>query len=90
MILVVELPTPRVIKKKVRKYLTKERACMYGLIIGGCIVVYTSHMPVKVIPISALLYCGVAYEVISRYDDIIEDKELLADIIRHYDNYQGF
>ena len=90
MILVVELPTPRIIKKKIRKYLTRERVGIYGLLIGGCIIVCSSSMPVKIIPISALLYCGFAYEIIEKYDFVIEDQEFLEHLLRTYSNNMYF
>ena len=94
MILVVELPTPRIIKKKIKKYLTRERVRVrvriYGLLIGGCIIVCSSSIPVKIIPISALLYCGFTYEIIEKYDFIIEDQELLEHLLRTYSNNMYF
>lgn len=82
MILVVELPTPRIIKKKFKKYMTKERIGIYGLVIGGIIVICSNKVPVKVLPISALVYCVVAYEVIER-SDFIDDPEILEYLLNY-------
>ncbi|MGL4654840.1 MAG: hypothetical protein ACRCWM_02975 [Sarcina sp.] len=84
MIAVIELPTPRVLKRKLKKYLTKERIGMYILISGGIAVIYFNSVPFKVIPIAALLYCGIAYEVLEQSDFVIEDPRLIEIMLQNY------
>lgn len=77
LITAIELPSPRVIKKKINKYMTKERVCIYTSVGLGICVVFISGSPVKILPISSLIYCTFAYEVIENSDKIINDPEVL-------------
>lgn len=77
LITAIELPTPRIIKKKFVKYITKERVCIYSSVALGICVVFISGVPVKALPISSLLYCTFAYEVIENSEKIINDPEVL-------------
>ncbi|WP_297518379.1 hypothetical protein [uncultured Clostridium sp.] len=86
MIAVIELPTPRIIKRKIKKFYTRERAGMYALILGGIVIVCINAVPFKIIPISALLYCGVAYEVVENSNFIIEDPRVIQSILESYNN----
>lgn len=83
MILVIELPTPRIIKKKLKKYMTKERVGIYGLVVGGIVIICANKVPIKVLPISALLYCAVAYEVLEKSEYILEDPKLLEHLMNN-------
>ena len=90
MIAVVELPTPRVLKKKFKKFMKRERVGMYVLILGGIAVVCYNSVPFKVIPISALLYCGVAYEVLEHSNFVIDDPRTIEAILQSYSNTMYF
>lgn len=83
MIAVIELPTPRIIKKKLKKYANKERGTIYGLILFGLIIIVKNNIPFKIIPISALIFCGISYEVIE-HSEIVEDEKLLNAILENY------
>ncbi|MGL4991928.1 MAG: hypothetical protein ACRC57_12305 [Sarcina sp.] len=88
MIVVLELPTPRIIKKKFKKYkkkyFTKERGIIYALVASGVITIYASDVPVKILPISALIYCAVAYEILDHTNYIIEDPIILNELLNNY------
>ncbi|MGL4451974.1 MAG: hypothetical protein ACRCTZ_12355 [Sarcina sp.] len=90
MITVIELPTPRILKRKMKKLLTRERIGMYALILGGVIIIYSNAVPFKIIPISALLYCGVAYEVIENSNFIIDDPKLIELMLQNHYTYGYF
>ena len=92
MITVIELPTPRIIKKKLKKFYTRERAGMYILILGGIGIVCANAVPFKVIPISVLLYCGFAYEMIENIDFIIDDPKVVQMVLESYNktNYSMY
>ncbi|MGL5820238.1 MAG: hypothetical protein ACRCYE_01230 [Sarcina sp.] len=83
MIAVIELPTPRIIKKKLKKYANKERSVIYGLIFLGMLVIIKNDIPFKIIPISALIFCGVSYEIIE-HGAVIGDEEVLNAILENY------
>ncbi|MGL5069491.1 MAG: hypothetical protein ACRC6T_17060 [Sarcina sp.] len=90
MITVIELPTPRIIKRKIKKFYTKERAGMYILILGGIAIVCINTIPFKIIPISVLLYCGFAYEMVENIDYIIDDPKLVQMILDTYNRNNYF
>ncbi|MGL4740435.1 MAG: hypothetical protein ACRC41_06455 [Sarcina sp.] len=83
MIAVIELPSPRILKKKLKKYASKERATIYGLILFGLVVIIRNDIPFKVIPVSALIFCGISYEIIEQ-STIIEDEKILKAILENY------
>lgn len=92
MIVAIELPTPRILKKKFKKYINKERVAIYTSISFGITVICLNDIPVKLVPIAALIYCGIAYEVIGNSNYIIEDQEFLNLINNNrylYDAYAG-
>lgn len=88
MIVVLELPTPRIIKKKFKKYkkkyFTKERSIIYALVTSGIITIYVSDVPIKILPISALIYCTIAYEVLEHTNYIIEDPIIINELLNSY------
>lgn len=77
LITAIELPSPRIIKKKLKKYMNAERITIYSLASIGIIVVCFNSVPVKILPIASLIYCTVAYEIIQKSEGFIEDPELI-------------
>lgn len=90
MIAAIELPTPRILKKKFKKFITRERVGMYILILGGIGIIYWNSMPFKIITISTLIYCGVAYEVLENSNFIIDDPKLIEVILENHNSLGYF
>ncbi|MGL5379684.1 hypothetical protein [Clostridium sp.] len=77
----ITVPTPRRIKKFLKEKLTKERVCVYSLIGAGVGLTSLTDVPAKGVITGALVYCGIAYEVIEKSEDIINDpffKEVMV------------
>lgn len=64
----ITIPTPSRLKKKIKKYCTKERIAIYSLISGGILTISLTETELKSLPIGGLLYCGFTYEVIEKTD----------------------
>lgn len=65
---VITIPTPKRIKKLLKKYCTKERMLIYSLIGGGITIISLGDIQFKQLPIGGLLYCAFTYEVIEKTD----------------------
>ncbi|MFR1710483.1 MAG: hypothetical protein ACLSV2_16710 [Clostridium sp.] len=63
------LPTPKRMIKKLKGILTWDRVSIYALVGSGIIIIYFGDYPLKIFPITALMYYAVVYELIAR--DII-------------------
>lgn len=85
----ITIPTPRRVKRSIKKYLTPERVVIYALIGTGIGIVSLNSVPIKVIPIGALIYCGFAYEII---DNVIEteDPEFIKYLLENNFYYNQF
>lgn len=84
------IPTPNRIKRKVKKYITKERVVIYTLIGTGIAVISFNSIPIKAVPIGALVYCGIAYEVIENLAYEIEDPEVIKYLLETNFYYGAF
>lgn len=62
------LPTPKRIRKVIKRYCTKDRILIYFLIGSGILVISLTDTKLKGFSIGGLLYCGFTYEVIERTD----------------------
>lgn len=86
----ITIPTPRRVKKQIKKYITMERVVIYSLIGAGTAIICLNSIPVKAIPIGALIYCGVAYEVIENGVYATDDPELIRYLLETNFYYEGF
>lgn len=68
-IITLALPTPKRIVKKLKNFFAVDRCIIYAVIGVGIITIYFGDYPVKIFPISALIYYAIVFELIKR--DII-------------------
>lgn len=86
----ITMPTPKRIKNSFKRYATKERVAIYSLIGTGIAIISLNSIPIKAVPIGALLYCGIAYEVIDNMVYETEDEEIIKFLLENNFYYRSF
>ncbi|MGL5615101.1 MAG: hypothetical protein ACRDD2_02555 [Sarcina sp.] len=86
----ITIPTPKRVRNSLKKYATKERVAIYSLIGTGIAIISLNSIPIKAVPIGALVYCGIAYEVIDNMVYETEDEELIKFLLENNFYYRSF